>query len=209
MNLATPEGIERAARLGVVETGVVGAVFASRLHQVSDIFHPPDNQAKCFTIMRHPVKRAVSLFYYLREASTEKSYDDGFKSMTIEEYAKSNKAESDWMTRSLTQKLSAPGLRDEDLEKAKEFLRTKCLIGLTNKFDESKKRFENYFGWDNGDFQCENDIMKDLSEHRLRYHEVEEGSPTFTLLARRNKYDMKLYDYAVELFEEQRSIKRS
>jgi len=209
VNLATPEGIERAARLGVVETGVVGAVFASRLHQVSDIFHPPDNQGRCFTIMRHPVKRAVSLFYYLRQAATEKSYDDGFKFMTIDEYAKSNKAESDWMTRSLTQKLSAPGLRDEDLEEAKEFLRSKCLIGLVDKFDESKKRFEHYFGWEKGDFQCENEIMKDHFQHKLQYRDVKEGSPTFTALAARNKYDMKLYEYAVELFEEQRSIQKS
>lgn len=203
VDLRTPEGIERASRLGAIESQLVDVVFASRIFQVSDIFHPPNNQGRCFTMMRHPVERAVSLFYYLRNAAAEKSYDNGFKTMTIEEYANSDKAESDWMTRSLTQKLHVPAVKEEDVIEAKEFLRTKCLVGLTSKYDESKKRFERYFGWRTGDFQCEKVILEDLFEHSLKYQKVRQGSATYKALASRNRYDMMLYEYAMELFEKQ------
>ncbi len=126
--------------------------------------------------------------------------------MTIEEYAKSDKAESDWMTRSLSQKLSAPVVKEEDLIEAKEFLRTKCLVGLMSNFDESKKRFERYFGWATGNFSCENEIMKDLFAHKLKYKKVRPGSATYKALASRNQYDMMLYEYAMELFEEQKQL---
>ena len=198
VELRTPEGIQRAVDMDVIGSGLVDIVFASRLYQVRDIFHPPKNQGRCFLLMRHPIERAVSLFYYLRDANAD------FRTMTIDEYAVSARAESDWMTRSLARKLHGVALDDQDLSDAMDFLRTKCLIGLTSKYSESYKRFEQYFELgSSNDINCENNIMGELARQAKSYPHVQPGSETWKAIEQRNRFDMKLFEYAVQLFEEQ------
>jgi len=205
VELRTEEGIQRAIDLNVIGSGLVDVVFASRLNQVKSIFHPPSNQARCFTLMRHPVDRAVSLFYYLKNAAHEQSYNKEMSDMNIDEYIESKKAESDWMTRSLAQdKLQGGVLDEDDLFRAMKFLRTKCVIGLTSKFSVSYRRFEAYFELGSPDQAgCENKIMGDLALTTKGHPKVKPGSKTWRALEDLNHYDMKLYNYAVQLFEEQ------
>ena len=48
----TEVGIQRAIDMNVIGSGLVDVVVASRLNQVKNVFHPPTNQARCFTMMR-------------------------------------------------------------------------------------------------------------------------------------------------------------
>ena len=201
----TEKGIQRAIDLNLIGSGLVDLVIASRLYQVKDIFNPPSNQARCFTLMRHPVDRAVSLFYYLKQAAHERSYNKEMAHMTIEEYLDSKKAESNWMTRSLTPgKLQGGVLNDEDLYKAMKFLRTKCVIGLTSQFSVSYRRFEAYFELKPvKEAGCENKIMSELALTTKPHPDVKEGSSVWRAFEDLNSFDMKLYNYAVQLFQEQ------
>ena len=150
------------------------------------------------------------MFYYLQWASWESTYHAKWQNMTIDEYANSKYAESNWMTRMLTRKLEGP-LGLEDLASAKEVLRRKCLVGLVERFEESTERFEKFFGW--------RDLVMDWEEKKKcqRYHlekrdnahdhpKFEERSYVWELLRKLNLYDMELYEYAVNLFEEQKKL---
>ena len=48
-------------------SGMVDYVATHRLHEVADLFSS-NHQGRLFTIIRPPIERAVSLFYYLSVA---------------------------------------------------------------------------------------------------------------------------------------------
>ena len=54
-------------------------------------------------VFRHPVDRAVSMFFYIQIADWEPTYNPELAKMTISEYAVSPNIENNWMVRTLTQ----------------------------------------------------------------------------------------------------------
>lgn len=210
VNTATTDGIKRAKKLGLASTGLADAVVGTLLHEVATIF-PPENKGRMFTLFRHPVERAVSLFHFLQDTRWRQSetFDKDMAALTIEEYYTGGLAESNWMTRFLVNELTKGELTAEDLNRAKEVLRRKVLVGLLNEKGETFARFERYFGW-----QLKSDSERECHEKTLQWawplkhvhDDVEEGSTLWDLIAARNIYDMELYEYAVQLFREQKDI---
>ena len=81
------------------------AVVSSLMHDAGRLF---DGEGKgvAFTLLRHPVERGASLFYYLQEVrwgrrggEGEEWYDPALANVTIEEYFRDWRGESDWMVR--------------------------------------------------------------------------------------------------------------
>lgn len=168
-----------------------------------------------FSLFRHPVHRAVSMYYYLSHASWDPLYDPRLKDMTLTEYADSASIEHNWATRFLVNKPRGP-LTKADMSLAKRILRRKVLIGLYEDMDTSLARFQRYFGWD-GDGDPDNDTpaerenvrqcrgaVVEAGDKRLRDHPtVEEGSAEWEAIAERNRYDIALYEYAAKLYKKQ------
>lgn len=67
------EGIDRASELGFAGSGLAEMVITSFVPQASNALFNEDNRASVFSLFRHPVERAVSLFYYLQDADWEVS----------------------------------------------------------------------------------------------------------------------------------------
>merc|ERR1712129_95301 len=86
-------------------------------------------KGRMFAIFRHPIERAISLFHYLQKANWEKTFDAELSSQSLEEYAQSSKAEHNWMTRILVNKMTEE-VSLYDLELAKLILNKKCIVGL-------------------------------------------------------------------------------
>ena len=101
-----------------------------------------------FALFRHPIKRAASMFYFLRSNinASSKHYAQ-LEKMTLEQYAVSKYVENNWLTRILLHKLDNLAITNGDLEHAKNILREKCLVGLLSEFDVSMYRFKRFFGW--------------------------------------------------------------
>ena len=201
--MTSKSGIQRAIDLKLVESRLADIVLTPLINEASSIFDSPKNQGKCFTLMRHPILRAISVFYFLQKLSKENPSLNDFASMTIEEYASSTKVENNWMVRQLNQKASGGILNDDDLQRAKQFLTTKCLVGLTSDFNESVTRFETFFRWTHVNQEetraCQEEIVRKHtsgSEHER----FEEDSQVWKLLLEQNRFDMALYEYAVKLF---------
>lgn len=209
VDTTNPDGLVRAGNLGLAESNLAKIVFTSWLEDASESLFDSVNKGRVFTLMRHPVDRAVSEFYYLQNADWEASYDPKSKGMTIEEYVERGHIERNWMVSGLVKRFQGEILQ-ADLEEAKQLLREKVLIGLLSNMEESIYRFDRYFGFHNieRNKECFDNIIHDKGgkTNRHEHPKLEPGSSEWKLLAEINNFDVQLYEYAVELFEEQKSL---
>mmetsp|Transcript_16969 Transcript_16969/g.28271 ORF Transcript_16969/g.28271 Transcript_16969/m.28271 type:complete len:394 (-) Transcript_16969:797-1978(-) len=201
----TLDGLGRAKKLGLAQSGLADIIFTSYIHQAAKLFSPL-YRGRVFTVMRHPIERAASEFFYLQDASWEETYSPETKSWTIQEYAASDCAEHDWITKQLLGTWQE--LTEEDLQKAMYILEDKVLIGLIDRMEESVDRFNRYFGWEESPDKvpCAEDMLGHKSSTGSNSHahpKVVPGSDDWEALAAINRYDIQLYDFAVALFEEQ------
>jgi hypothetical protein len=121
------------------------------------------------------------------------------------DYIKSDFVESNWIVRFLVGK--PEGFIDEhDLEEAKSILRAKCWIGLQRRMDESLQRFGQLFGWNQHPkwAQCIDDFSgKKRSNKNHNKAVVAHDSDEWQLLMEINHLDLKLFSYALRLYDEQ------
>lgn len=205
VDTSTHAGIMRAKTLNLASSGLADAVISPLLHEASTLFSPT-RRGRMFTIFRHPVDRAASLFYFIQETQWKQpeTRNDQFSDITIQKFYKQGFAENNWMTRFLTNELTKGELDDNDLNIAKEILRKKCLVGLLEEKGETLERIQKYFGWRPKNEEDQNCLEKKLEwtwPMKHKHPKVEHDSRAWRLIAAANKYDMKLYEYAKELFE--------
>lgn len=174
-----------------------------------------------FALFRHPVDRALGMYYYLARASWDPLYNPSLAKMTIEQYAKSMYIENNWLTRFLVKKTRGK-LTHSDLLLAKKILKFKCLVGLYDEMEASLARFQRYFGWNSESpekagqiVSCRRAIIKQgdkVLDHPMSVKDewdtktegvIKVGSVPWNAIARQNKFDMELYEYAKRLFKAQ------
>ena len=205
VDTTTLPGLQRAADMGLVQSQLADVIVTPHFYTAVTTLFDQGNRARMFTTIRHPIERAVSMFHYLSVADWEPTYDPDLAFVNVEMYARSDRVENNWMVRFLTGELTGD-LTERHLDVAKELLRTYCLVGLMEEKAESIRRFESYLG-----FTYRGPEGRDCRDKYLHWdygnkHEhppVEEGSTAWNLLYRKNELDMKLYEYALEVFQEQ------
>ena len=111
--------------------------------------------------------------------------------------------------RFLSNKRSGP-LSWHDLENAKEVFGRKCLVGLLDEAEESLKRFERFFHWQE---RVSDPAIKDrcISQYltngdRRKEHPTYEGTQAWETLRKKNEYDVLLFEYAKNLFTQQSAV---
>jgi hypothetical protein len=67
VDVSTVAGIERAAKMGFADSGLAGCVVTPFLYEANALF-TETAQGRLFAVFRHPVDRAVSMFYYIQVA---------------------------------------------------------------------------------------------------------------------------------------------
>jgi hypothetical protein len=194
--------------MDLVNSELTDVIFSPLLHDSSKLFNT-NHKGRAFCLFRHPVERSVSLFYYLKHATWEPTFSKKLEKIeTVEDYAVSEFAENNWMTRFLTNEMSGP-LTKEHLKIAKEVVRRKIFVGLTLDLERSFGRFMQYLGWDNKNITSEQrDCLKKYltSGSNRNKHNVEEGSRGWMALRSNNIFDLELYDYVLQLYEDQTSL---
>lgn len=207
VDTSTAKGIHRAKRMGLVESRLAEVIVSQHLHPVSTLFNA-EQQGRMFTMIRHPIERAVSMFHYLGVANWEPTYDPSLAYVSIEMYARSQRAEHNWAVRFLSNEL-VRNVNERHLQMAKEVLKQKCLVGLLEEKAESFFRFSQYFSWQpktQHQTDCRDRLLNWGWSNKHAHPEVEEGSAVWELLYKKNSLDMELYDYAKELFREQAAM---
>ena len=117
VDMSTPAGIQRAKDMNLGTSGMADVISTPFIYETAEIFQGIPESGKCFTLLRHPVDRAVSLYHlYQRDENNPSAAQ--YRGLTIDEYAE-KVAENNWMVRFLTSK-RAGSLSWHDLEAAKE-----------------------------------------------------------------------------------------
>ena len=141
VDMSYPEGISRANTLHIGSDPRIDLVSSAYLYHTADIFDA-DHKGYMVAMMRHPIERAVSLFYNMRRYPQYATLVGPIE--TVEMYARSSLVENNWMTRFLSNTLAGKLLPEHEAM-AKEVLRTKCIIGLLSEKTESLRRLELFF----------------------------------------------------------------
>ncbi len=103
-------------------------------------------------------------------------------------------------------------IKKEHLDQAKEILKTKFLVGFLDDGEESVYRIMKYFDWsfdedEDKRAQQEECIVETLKEKvnpsPVEYELPKRGSQANALIKWQTQFDVKLYEYARELFQEQ------
>lgn len=211
VDTTTVEGLKRAKRLGLAQSGLADTIVTTYVHELHELFDK-QHRGRLFAMFRHPVDRAVSLFHYLKYADWEPTYTPSLAKMSIEDYAKSGMAENNWLTRTLAHRSDEAVLTDDDLQKAIDIIRRKILVGLLSEKEESMERIEKFFGWK----YRVNPKNQEICRARLlgagintnkenTSEKLTPGTTAYDLLANENLFDLKLYDMVTTLFVEQSS----
>lgn len=74
VDTTTSEGLVRAKKLGLAESRLAELVVTPLLYDAEQVFSP-ENQGRIFTVFRHPMERAVSMFFYIQVADWEATYN--------------------------------------------------------------------------------------------------------------------------------------
>jgi hypothetical protein len=204
VDTTTAQGIRRAKELGLADSRLAEVMTSPQLHLfVSNIFNR-SQKGRMFSLFRHPIDRAVSMYYYLSSAIWDPLYDPQLRHMTLEEYAQSGSVEHNWMTRFLVDKQGGK-LTNHDMLVAKEILRMKCLIGIYEDLESSLLRFQIYFGWSPNSppdqvKSCRTAVLQ-AGDPRNNIPELDPSSTAYMALTHVNKYDLELYAYARKLYD--------
>lgn len=207
VDLSTAEGIEDAAKRGLKDSGLADVIVSSHVNYASNLLFDSDNhKGRLFTILRHPIDRAIATYYEVITKNPDLS------DMTLADYVHSTYVnDSDWMTRFLTNKRQER-IGPEHLQLAKEILRKKCLVGLYDEIEASFQLFQDYYGWvatnEKSNEMCHTEIIANEHERAAEIfekvgHLIDVESDEYQVLYNYNKYDLELYWYGVEVFKEQ------
>jgi len=205
VDTTTPLGIQRSAELGLVPSRMVDVIVTPQLHEGTKLFDE-HHRGRLFTVVRNPVERLTSLYYFLRMPDQSASVALGVNKMTLEQFA--GEFSENWMVRSLTNSMTGP-IDKGHLDVAKEILRKKFLIGLLDDKTETLRRIEAYFSWklpSRVAQTCKNNMMYFEPQSKNTHDPVDRNSRAFEILKNRNQLDIELYEYSKLLFQEQKEL---
>ena len=145
VNPGTMPGIDRARQLNLASSGKAQVYISQHLTYSAKLFSTT-HKGRMFVMMRHPVKRIIDNFYFLQRSTWagHDDYDLDLGTMSLAQYALSDKMVENFMVRSLLDLNDSFELTKTHIDQAKDILRRKFIVGIIEWFDVSVHRFEKY-----------------------------------------------------------------
>jgi hypothetical protein len=199
VDLSTSNGLAHAKELSLASSGVPDVLISGDIHGVLALFNNR-NRARLFAVFRHPLDRAISKYY------ADLASDPEVAGLTLTQYIRQGgqRVQNNYLTRYLSGRYGGK-LEVWHLDVAREFMRRKFVVGLARDLPATTNLFINVFGWNNtaatnADL-CYHNIFNALSDSSPP--SVDEGSEGWKLLVSQNWFDLKVYEYAEHLFQQQ------
>lgn len=157
-------------------------------------FPDPEN-ATYITMLRHPVKRIISIYYFIFKLEQHYLYDKMTKEKTtLKEYVESGMVANaeNFQVRLLSNNLDAPhgGCTREMLEQAKKNLdEWFSVVGVNDLYDETILFMKDEFGWRFPYYSRLN-----VTGHGVSPKDLDQE--TLDVILKYNALDLELYEYA-------------
>ncbi|MEJ9314094.1 sulfotransferase family 2 domain-containing protein [Priestia megaterium] len=157
---------------------VIKAISGHHFYGIHDLFSKPYTY---FTMMRNPIERVISLYYFLK--TYPGYYEENMRNMSFEEYI-------DWDPQARNGQIHQICGQNShlSLEKAKENLKVFEVVGITEMFNESLLLLKNKFNWNNIEYVKEN-----VTKSRPRISEV--STEIIKKIEKNNELDIELFEY--------------
>jgi hypothetical protein len=156
----------------------------------------PDG-ARCFTLLRDPVERAISHYYHYRRMTADPIHPLAMESTLEQWVCACDLVEMDnGQTRRLAGEMNLPCGRVTPgmLDRAKAHLARFAVVGLTERFEETLILLQRAFNW-----SLHRVSARNIGENRPPRTEV--GEEALKAIEDRNRFDLELYRFACDLFE--------
>ena len=153
--------------------------------------------ARFVTILRDPVERAVSHYYHYRNLNSDPISPLAQRSTLAQWVSACGLVEMDnGQTRRLAGEMNLPcgQVSQDTLERAKTNLRRFAVVGLTERFEESQVLLHHAFHWPMWRYPARN-----VSPNRPPLGAISPAD--LEVVGDCNRFDVKLYQFAAELFE--------
>ena len=202
VDTATPEGIQQAKTIGLADSNSTDLIISSYVLSAASLF-TPTHCGRAFTIFRHPVDVASSLFVQRR------GFQAGLKGMALADYVAQDWYPDNWMVRQLTAALPGEELTLDHLQRAKNMLSAKFVVGIVEQMDESMRQFRYFFGW--RELPGKEGCARDLQQEKMvpnRRQKPSTGTDDWMTIVNKERWDMDLYIYALEMFARQAMLVR-
>ncbi|MFT4412435.1 sulfotransferase family 2 domain-containing protein [Fredinandcohnia humi] len=145
-----------------------------------------------FTMLRHPIDRVISEYYYILERPKHKAHAE-VKRMNLEEFIRRFPLKS---SNQQTRRLSG-NIQNPDVELAKKHIEADfAVVGLAEMFDESLLIMKDKFKWNDITYEKAN-----VTKKRPSIEDISKG--VIQSLEDLNQMDLELYNFAKTRLENQ------
>lgn len=213
VDTTTFAGVQHAKELGLVESGLSEVISTPLLHDVAKSLFDATHQGRAFVVLRNPIDRAMATYHYLTTGRFHGPDGETLDQLqlstkTLQEYAESDFCDDNWLTRTLVNKPDGK-LSTKDINLAKAILRRKAIIGLYSDLGNSIQHFTDVFGWDAPpSIDCANELIgRAYAREQEGFPKLDTDEPAFEVIQNKNKFDLELYNFAVQLRYQQLSMR--
>ena len=150
------------------------------------------------SILRHPTKRFISLYYYLQQSTTHAQHHH-VVGKSLHDFAQNQVIHHNFQTRFIAGRSAFDSAcsDEEKLAIAKANIDTHfAAIGIQERFDESLILFKHVLGWKNLPLYVRQNKSK-----KPDHLDIEQS--TIDLIEEKNSLDMQLYDYANQKLDQE------
>lgn len=145
--------------------------------------HFPNRRCRYITMMREPVNRVVSLYYYIKERPSHEFYNN-MKDLNLIEFCEKFETETSNMQSFFLVSKRNPSANEVKLALANIFE----FSGVTEMFNESAMIIKHQFGWDD----CSYNIVN-VTEKRRKIDELTNEETNYII--GKNQIDLEVYNW--------------
>ena len=171
-------------------------------HQIFGMHEYFSNDAKYITLLRNPINRVISTYYYIKRRPQNKFYDKiHSENISLKDFVKNDdyfKQVFNGQTKliaGLDKGIAKKHVSENTYNKAIENLdKHFVVVGLTERFDEYMLMLKNELNW-SYPFYVRQNVAKKIEKPAEVSTEIKK------IIAEKNEYDIKLYNYVKENYQ--------
>lgn len=190
----------------------IEVLSSQSLHFLTEFLDGLEVKGKLFILFSHPLERMLTLYYSARDPGCT-SFDPALEYVSLHEFATwpEDRPEFNFITKSLLTRgdglIASDQITLEDFQLAKEILLSKAMVLLLDDKLGSWAKVATWMKWneDKKARKCVDSVLL-MDWPKVNHPTFEKESNTSVALLQRNQWDLQLFEFAVELYQQQTNL---